>query len=315
MATQKAYRLHSYGGPECIQLDDVPVPTPASSEILVAVGAVSLNPIDWKIREGHVRDVFHIDLPKILGVDFVGTVVALGEGSTSFKIGDRVMAFSDSLEAFAEHIAVPETIVSRVPASLSDIDAASLPIPAVTAWTTLHYAGEVHSGMKILIHGASGVVGAFAVQFAKASGAFVIGTASAKNRGYVMSLGADEFVDYQTEKFEDRAKNIDLVLDYVQIGGSMDTTARSWGTLKPGGAFVTAADPALLGNVPEGFKGFFPRIATNPAALERIAEQVATGHIKSKVARVFPRGELVQAMEMNKSGGVAGRLVVDFKRV
>ena len=315
MNTHKAYRLHSYGGPGCIQLDDVPVPVPGPSQVLVAVSAVGMNPFDWKIREGHVRGQMPLQLPTILGVDFVGTVVALGESTSRLKIGDRVMTMSTSLGAFAEHIAVNEKILARVPAALNDIDAATLPIPALTAWQSLHAAGEVRPGMRILINGASGTVGAFAVQFAKAEGAIVIGTASAKNRDYVMGLGADEFIDYLTETFEDRAKDIDLVLDYVLIGGSGNTTDRSWGVLKPNGAIVTVADPAILGKIPAGYSGFFPTIEADATSLEAIAKQLATGKIKSKVARVFGRSQLVEAMEINKGGGTTGRLIVDFKRI
>ena len=314
MSTHKAYRLHSYGGPECIRLDDVPVPGPGPSQVLVAVSAVGMNPFDWKIREGHVRDHVPLQLPVTLGVDFVGTVAALGETSSRFKPGDRVMTMSTSLGAYAEHIAVDEKILARVPAALGDVDAATLPIPALTAWQTLHTAGEVRPGMRILIQGASGIVGAFAVQFAKAAGAMVIGTASAKNRDYVMGLGADEFIDYQSEKFEDRAEDIDLVLDYVLIGGSENTTDRSWSVLKPDGAIVSVADPTIMGKIPAGFRGFFPTIEADASNLEAIAEQLATGKIKSKVARVFDRSQLVEAMEINKAGGTTGRLIVDFKR-
>lgn len=311
---QKAYRLHSYGGPETISLDDVPVPTPGPSQVLVAVDTVGMNPFDWKIREGYVRDVLPLPLPAILGVDFAGTVVARGEGASRFSIGDRVMTMSTSLGAFAESIAVDEAILARVPATLGDIDAATLPIPALTAWQSLHTAGEPHAGMRILIHGASGIVGAFAVQFAKAAGAEVIGTASGKNRDYVLGLGADGFIDYRTETFEDKVTGVDLVLDYVLVGGDQNTTDRSWSVLKPGGAIVSVADPSIEGKVPAGYRGFFPQIAPDAARLEAIAGDLAAGRIKSKVAQVFPRGELVRAMEINKAGGTTGRLIVDFKQ-
>jgi NADPH:quinone reductase-like Zn-dependent oxidoreductase len=313
MATQQAYRLHSYGGPESIHLDDVPIPAPGVSQVLVAVSAVGMNPFDCKIREGYAKNFMRLELPATMGVDFVGTVAALGEGASRFKIGDRVMTLSTSLGAYAEHIAVDESILARVPDALTDTNAATLPIPALTAWTAVHEAGEPRAGMRVLIHGASGTTGAFAVQFAKAAGAYVIGTASAKNRDYVLSLGADEFIDYQTEKFEDRVKDIDLVLDFVLLGGDMNTTGRSWSVLKPNGAIVSVADPSIKGKIPEGFRGFYPSIQADAARLEEIADQFATGKIKSKVARVFPRGELLEAMEINKAGGTTGRLIVDFK--
>ncbi|WP_342111201.1 NADP-dependent oxidoreductase [Methylobacterium sp. SI9] len=314
MNTQKAYRLHGYGGPEQIRLDDAPIPSPARGEVLVAVSAVGINPFDWKIREGYVRDVMPLQLPATLGVDFVGDVVRLGEAASRFAIGDRVMTMSTRLGAYAETIAVDEMILARVPEALSDIDAATLPIPALTAWQDLHAAGEVQSGMRILIHGASGTVGAFAVQFAKAAGAYVIGTASAKNRDYVLGLGADAVIDYHTERFEDHARDIDLVLDFVLIGGVMDTTSRSWGVLKPGGAIVSASDPAILGNAPDGLRGYFPVIEADAHQLEMIAGLLASGRLTSKVARVFGRNELLKAMDINQGGDTTGRLIVDFKR-
>ena len=311
----KAYRLHAYGGPECIQLDDVPVPKPAKGEVLIAVSKVGMNPFDWKIREGYVKDQMPLKLPTTLGVDFSGTVVALGEGASKFKPGDRVMTMSQALSAFAESIVVDENILARVPVGLDDVSAATLPIPALSAWQSLRTAGEVKPGMKVLIHGASGIVGAFAVQFAKAAGAEVFATASGKNRDYVMGLGADKFINYQTENFEDIAKDIDLVLDYVLIGGDKNTTDRSWSVLKPNGAIVSLSDPTIMGKIPRGLRGFFPQIIPDVSVMEKIAGQLASGAIKSKVAQVFPRAELVNAMEINKAGGTIGRLITDFKQV
>ena len=315
MSMQKAYRLHSYGGPECITFDDVPVPTPGPLQVLVAVSAVGMNPFDWKIREGHVRDHVHLVLPTILGVDFVGSVVALGSGAHRFHVGDRVMTMSTSLGAYAEHIAVDEAILARVPDTLADHDAATLPIPALTAWQVVHTAGELRPETRVLIHGASGTVGAFAIQFAKAEGAYVIGTASAKNRDYVMGLGADEFIDYRAERFEERVSDIDLVFDFVLVGGDRGTTDRSWSVLKPGGAIVTVADPSIVGKIPDGYRGFFPRVEADAARLEAIGALLADGTIKSKVAQVFGRDQLVEAMEINRAGGTTGRLIVDFKRL
>lgn len=225
------------------------------------------------------------------------------------------MTFSQKLGAFAESIVVDESILARVPDSLSDVDAATLPIPTLTAWQTLHAAGDITPGMRILVNGASGIVGAFAVQFAKAAGAKVIGTASGKNREYVTSLGADEFIDYQVEKFEDHVSGIDLIFDSILVGGAQNSTDRSWGVLKPGGAIVSCADPMVPMKAPEGYRGYFPNIVPNVDSLERSAGQLAAGKIKSKIAKVYGRNELIEAMEVNKAGGTTGRLVVDFTRV
>ena len=315
MSTQQAYRLHSYGGPETLHLDDVLIPIPGPKQVLIAISTVGINPFDWKVREGYVRDALPLQLPAVLGIDFAGTVVNLGKGASKFKVGDRVMTISTRLGAFAEYIAVDENILGRVPAELSDVAAATIPIPALTAWQSLNTAGEILPGMRILIHGASGLVGAFAIQFAKQLGAYVIGTASAKNRDFVIGLGADEFCDYTTEKFEKRYSEIDLVLDYILVGGVENTTDRSWEVLKPNGAVVSVADPAITSKIPKGFRGFFPTIEADATQMETVARQIATGTVKSKIAQVFTREELVKAMEINKKGGTTGRLIVNFKRV
>ncbi|QIW96671.1 hypothetical protein AMS68_002189 [Peltaster fructicola] len=314
MAVHKAWRLHSYGGPETFQLDEVPMPNPGKGEILVKIHLAGINPFDWKIREGYVKDAWPLPLPFILGVDFVGTVAGLGAGSSRFKVGDRVMTMSDKLGAFAEHIVVDENILATVPKDLSDEQAASLPMPTLTAWQALHTAGQNKPGQTVLIHGASGICGAFAVQFAKAEGMKVIGTASGKNKGYVLGLGADEFVDYQTDNFENRVKDVDLVLDFVLMGGVSNTTDRSWTILKSDGALVSVADPGVTTKVPAGRKGFFFQTRADVTELENIAQKVLKGEIKSKVGRVFRRDQLVEAMELNKAGGTTGRLLVNFQQ-
>ena len=315
MSSHMAYRLHSYGGPDSVELDDVPIPVARTSQVVVAVRAVGINPFDWKIREGFLKDSLVLDLPATLGVDFVGVVAALGDGVTRFAVGDRVMGMSQTLGAFAEHIAVDEQILAGVPDALTDVDAATLPIPVLTAWQGLHAAGDLHPGMRVLVNGASGITGSMAVQFAKRAGAYVIGVASGKNRDHTIQLGADAFIDYRTESVRDQVTDLDLIFDCVLIGNP-DTTSQSWGVLKRGGAIVSVADPTILDNVPEGYRGFYPHVdATDVATLEDVANQVLDGTIATKVARVFPRAKLVDAMEINKAGGTTGRLVVDFTDV
>ena len=314
MATHKAYRLHGYGGRDNLKLDDVEVPIPGAGHVLVEVSYSAVNPFDWKIREGYVKDEMPLPLPYTLGVDVVGTVKDLGDGAARFKVGDRVMTMSNTLGAFAEHIALDEKVLALIPDELSDVDAATLPIPGMSAWLSLHAAGALPANARVLIHGASGVVGSLAIQLARRAGAYVIGTASAKNRDYVMGLGADEFIDYTTERFEDRVKDIDLVLDYVLIGGADNTTDRSWAVLKPGGAITSIADPSIAGKVPDGYRGYFPFVQPDVAVLEDLGQQLASGKIKTKIAKVFPRGELLDAIDLNQAGGVTGRFVVDFKK-
>jgi len=232
-----------------IQLDEISVPTPGPGQVLVSVKAVGVNTLDWKLREGFLREGFPLPLPAILGVEFAGVVVELGSEVKQSAVGDRVMTLLHGLGAYAEYIVVDESILCPIPEALSDVEAAALPISVQTAWEALLAAGEPRPGMKVLIQGGAGAVGGFAVQFAKSAGAKVIVTASAKNHDYVMALGADEVIDYRTERFEDRVKDVDLVLDFV--GGEI--IDRSWSVLASGGAQVTVNSPDIGAKAPSGF--------------------------------------------------------------
>jgi NADPH:quinone reductase-like Zn-dependent oxidoreductase len=229
------------------------------------------------------------------------------------KVGDRVMTMSTHFGAFAEHIAVDENVLGRLPDNLSDLDAATLPTPSMSAWTALKQAGPIATGAKVLIHGSSGVVGAIATRLAKEAGAYVIGTASPKNRDYVMNLGADECIDYTTERFEGRVKDIDVVLDFVLVAGMGNTVKRSWSVLRQGGKIISLVDPSVL-NVSNGYHGYFPDVSPDAAVLEDFAQQLASGKIKTKTAEVYPRDGLLDAMDASETGGTNGRLLVEFRK-
>jgi NADPH:quinone reductase-like Zn-dependent oxidoreductase len=306
----RAFRLHGYGGPAMIQLDEISVPTPGPGQVLVSVKAVGINSFDWKLREGFLRQAFPLALPAILGVEFAGEIVELGSDVKRFAAGDRVMTLLHGLGAYAEYIAVDESVLCRIPEALSDIEATALPISVQTAWEALLAAGEPLPGMKVLIQGGAGVVGGFAVQFAKSSGATVIVTASAKTRDYVIALGADEVIDYRTERFEDRVKDVDLVLDFV--GG--ETIERSWSVLIAGGAIVTVNSPDIGAKAPSGFRGLFARAQPAPARLAKTAQLVAAGKVRSTIAHVFTLNQLLDAIACNRAGHAPGKIVVDFTR-
>jgi len=306
----KAFRLHGYGGPAMIQLDEISVPTPGPGQVLVSVKAVGINSFDWKLREGFLRQAFPLALPAILGVEFAGEIVELGSDVKRFAAGDRVMTLLHGLGAYAEYIAVDESVLCRIPEALSDIEATALPISVQTAWEALLAAGEPLPGMKVLIQGGAGAVGGFAVQFAKSSGATVIVTAAAKTRDYVIALGADEVIDYRTERFEDRVKDVDLVLDFV--GGEM--IERSWSVLIAGGAIVTVNSPDIGAKAPSGFRGLFARAQPAPARLAKTAQLVAAGKVRSTIAHVFTLNQLLDAIACNRAGHAPGKIVVDFTR-
>src|SRR5256886_1526928 len=239
--TMKAIRIHNYGGPEVLKYEDAPRPQPQAGEVLVRVHAAGVNPIDWKVREGHMKDFWPHKFPLILGWDLSGVVEELGRGASRFEIGDEVYSVPDALcdGSYAEYIVVRESELALKPKSLHHIRAAAVPLAALTAWQSLFDTAQLQPGQRVLIHGGSGGVGHFALQLAKWKGAYVIATASTKNQELLLELGADETIDYTRQRFEDVARNIDIVLD--PIGG--DTQERSWQVLKKGGILLSVVEP------------------------------------------------------------------------
>lgn len=308
MQTNKALRIHAYGGPEVAQLDEIPVPTPGAGQVLIQVGAAGINGLDWKVRDGLVREVFPLELPAVLGIELAGTVVAVGPGAGRFRVGDRAMGAPGGLGTYARFVTIDETKLCLTPASLTDVEAAALPVATVTAWQALRAAGELRPGQKILIHGAAGGVGGFAVQFAKAAGATVFATASGSSRAHVLALGADMVIDRQTERFEDRLAEIDLVLDLV--GG--ETLDRSWSVLSATGAIVSAAAPDIVQRTPAGRRGLWFMNRPDAAVLRQIADAVAAGTVRSTIAETVGFAGLSAAIERNKRGHAPGKIVLDL---
>src|SRR6266436_177428 len=202
--TMKAIRIHNYGGPEVLKYEDAPRPKPQAGEVLVRVHAAGVNPIDWKVREGHMKDFWPHKFPLILGWDLSGVVEELGRGVSRFKIGDEVYSIPDPTRngAYADYIVVRESELALKPNSLHHIRAAAVPLAVLTAWQALFDTAQLQPKQCVLIHGAAGGVGHFAVQLAKWKGAHVIGTASATNHEMLYELGADELIDYTVLKFE-----------------------------------------------------------------------------------------------------------------
>lgn len=244
--TQRAVLIRAYGGAAAAEVAETARPTAGQSQVLVRVRAAGVNGIDWKIREGFVRDAFPLQLPAVLGIELAGVVEALGSGASRFRVGDRVMGPLGGLGAYAEFVAVDEAKLVRTPQGLDDVHAAAVPVAAVAAWQSLHHAGPIAAGQRILIHGAAGGLGGYAVQYAKQAGAEVFATASTAHVEYVRSLGADHVIDYRTERFESVARDIDLVLDYV--GG--EVLDRSWQVLTKDGAIVGTSSPDILARTP-----------------------------------------------------------------
>jgi len=304
----RALVLKQYGGPESAVASTVPAPEAGPNQVLVRVEAAGINGLDWKVREGYVRDVFPLQLPAVLGIELAGVVAAVGPGASRFQVGDRVMGPLGGLGAYAESVAVNESLLCRIPSELSAVQAAALPVASVAAWQSLVTAGPIKSGQRVLIHGAAGALGGFAVQFAKQAGATVFATARGRYAEYVRSLGADQVVDYETQRFDKVVNGIDLVLDYV--GG--DVLDRSWGVLSENGAIVGTTSPDILKRTPAGRRGLWFVNKPDTARLEIIARDVAQGRLRSQVSEVVAFNDLAAAIERNRTQPHQGKAVVDF---
>lgn len=302
----KAIQIHSFGGPEVLRLEDVPVPEPGPNEVLVRIFAAGVNPVDWKIREGHMGN---IPFPSIMGSDFSGEIEAIGPEVTEYRVGEAVFgSVADNSGSYAEFALAPTSQIAEKPTAVDHIQAAGIPVPAMTAWQALFDIGKLRLGQKILIHAAAGGVGSFAVQFAKWKGAYVIATASGPNEPLVRSFGAHEFIDYRTTRFEDVVQDADVILD--TIGG--DTQERSWKALKRGGIMVSTVQP-----IPEklasahGSRGVLVREdAARGDELTQIARLVASGQIKVNIETILPFREARKAQEKSQGGHAHGKIVL-----
>jgi len=271
----------------------------------VRIHAAGVNPLDWKIREGHLGSV---SFPSMVGSDFSGVVEALGSRVSGFRQGDEVFGdVADESGSYAQYATAPVSQVARKPAGLDHVEAAALPIASLTAWQALFDKADLKAGQKILIHAAAGGVGSVAVQLAKWKGAFVIGTASAHNLEHVRSLGADEVIDYSATRFEDVVRDVDVVLD--TIGGN--TQERSWAVLKKGGILVSLVQPPSPEKKANGARGEFMRADLARAdELARMAELVVNGKLKVNVETILPLHEAAKAQELSQRGHTRGKIVL-----
>jgi NADPH:quinone reductase-like Zn-dependent oxidoreductase len=309
MLTMRAVRIHRYGGPEVLSYEEAPAPQPAAGEVRVRVHAAGVNPVDWKIREGWLKDRLNHTLPLILGWDISGEVEAVGADVTRFKIGDPVFSRPDISRdgAYAQYIAIRESELAFKPRSLDHVHAAGVPLAALTAWQALFDAARLESGQTVLVHAAAGGVGSFAVQLANWIGARVIGTASARNREFVLGLGADEVVDYRSTPFEQAVRDVDVVFD--TLGG--DVQRRSWQVLKPGGVLVSILEvPSEAEAQTHKARGAYVFVRPNALQLAEIASLIDTGTLFSPVETVLPLTEVRAAHELSQSGHARGKIVL-----
>jgi len=305
----RAIVVHQYGGPEVLKLEGIPQPEPKEDEVLVRVIAAGVNPVDSAARSQKFGQFLHIKLPAIPGYDVAGIVEKAGAKITKFKPGDPIYAYIalDKGGGYAQYAVATEKEAAAKPQSLTYVEAAAVPLVAETAWQALIDAAKLNAGQTVLIHGGSGGVGSFAIQIAKARGAKVIATASTANQDLLKQLGADVAIDYTKQKFEDVAKDVDVVLDSV----GKDTLARSYGVVKKGGFIVSIVgrpDPAELEK--HGIRGASISVEPNSSELAEIGRLIDEKKIKVIVSQTFPLAESAKAQEQIATHHTRGKIVL-----
>jgi NADPH:quinone reductase-like Zn-dependent oxidoreductase len=310
----KAIVLTGFGGVENLVFRDIPTPVPADGEVLVEVKAISTNPVDAKTRAGKgAANQLKDENPIILGWDISGVVTE--SKSSLFKAGDEVFGmvnFPGHGRAYAEYVAAPADQLTIKPGAISHAEAAAASLAALTAWQALTTHGHVQAGQRVLVHAASGGVGHFAVQIAKELGAYVIGTSSAENKEFVLSLGADEHIDYKAQPLAQATHDIDFVLD--TIGG--DTIDHSLKVMKPGGLIISipsgrneeVSDKATA----KGMNGRVMRVQSNGADMKQLADLLENGRLKAHVSQHYSFDEIKEAHLQQESGHTVGKLVVEL---
>ncbi|MFF5205840.1 NADP-dependent oxidoreductase [Streptosporangium sp. NPDC000396] len=306
----RAIGQDSFGGPEVLKVVEADRPEPGISEVLIRVHAAGVNPTDWWHRAtGGLLG----DSPVRLGWDVSGVVEAVGLGVTMFKPGDEVFGMPRLPQAagtYAEYVTSPARHLARKPAGISHVEAAALPVAALTAWQSLVDTADVRPGRRVLIHAAAGGVGHLAVQIAKARGAYVIGTARSAKRDFVRGLGADEVIDYTQVDFASAVGDVDIVID--TIGG--DYGPRSLRTLRPGGIVVSLASPAeahLASKAQElGVRAGFMIVEPDHAGMKAIAALVEAGQLRAEIDTVLPLEQAAKAHEIGEAGRTTGKIVL-----
>ena len=316
----KAARIHAFGGPEVLQIEEVDRPVPAADEILIKVHASGVNPVDWAVREGG-NDALraYLTLPLTLGWDAAGVVEELGSEVTGFQVGDAVYGEPNfpGDGSYAEYCAAKASQFALKPQSLSFSEAAGVPLAGLTAWTALFEHGQLQAGQRVLIQGASGGGGSFAVQFAKAKGAYVIGTASAGNLDYVRQLGADEALDYRSQKVEDLAHDLDLVLEASPLRDNAERV-KAISVLKKGGTFVTVNldhpfdDAVRAALARQQVTGALSNNQPRQEWLQEIAQLIDAGQVKVTISRVYPLAQVADAHRESQTWHVQGKLVLQI---
>lgn len=310
----KSIVIEQYGGKEQLKEMELKKPNINENQVLIEMYATSVNPIDWKIREGYLKDLIPFKFPLTLGWDAAGVIVEKGANVQGFKVGDRVFARPATTEngTYAEYVATEENLLAKIPDNISFEEAASIPLTAETAWQCLVEKGNLKSGQKVLIHAGAGGVGSTAIQIAKSLGAYVATTGSGKNEEFLKSLGADKVINYEKQSFEKELNDYDLVLD--TMGGEIQN--KSYKILKQGGKLVTLInqpDEKLAESF--GVTSVFHMLVPNGEHLREIAKLLKAGKIKPNVGHVyeFSAAGLQAAHGLSETHHAKGKIVIKIK--
>ncbi len=306
----KAVRFHEYGDVSVLRYEEAERPRPGAGEVLVKVAATAFNPVDTWFRSGIIRQIFPVSLPHTPGLDLAGTVVELGDGVSVPPVGQAVAGFLPMTGpgAAAEFATAPAAILVPVPAGIPLASAAAIPVPALTAWQALFEHGDLRSGQRVLVNGAGGGVGGFAVQLASQAGGYVIATASPRSAATVRCHGADEIIDYTAVKISDAVRDrVDLVINLV--AGSREDTETLLGVTRTGGTLVSATSPG--GGFPDGkVRVVFFSVRSDPAQLAQIIQRVAAGKLRLDISDRRPLADTRLIHEQSEAGAIRGRVLL-----
>lgn len=304
--TMQAVIINDYGDNQVVRLESVALPQPRAGEVRIRIHAAGVNPVDWKIRDGAGRRL-GMTLPVHLGSEIAGTIDQLGADVGNFQVGDAVYGIV-AAGGFAEYVIARAGDIAARPASLDFVQAAALPLGALTSWQALFEVAGLARGQRLFVTNASGGVGALAVQLAKSIGAHVTAMASAKNEAHVRNLGVDAFIAHDRQIFEQAAHDMDVVFDTV--GG--DIFQRAGPTLRPGGWLVTAV--AFPTDEARQYGVRVARVACRPdaAQLGAIGGLADAGRLKARVGAVLPLAEVRQALELVQRGNTGGKVVLQL---
>jgi NADPH:quinone reductase-like Zn-dependent oxidoreductase len=310
----KAIVIEEYGDKNVLVEKELETPKISENQVLVEMHATSINPIDWKVREGYLKDMLPFEFPIILGWDAAGVITETGSNVTDFKAGDRVFTrpATTNRGTYAEYLAVDSNLLAKMPEEMSFEEAASIPLAGLTAWQCLVDFGNIQQGDKVLIHAGAGGVGIFAIQIAKSFGAYVATTASENNIDFLTSLGADEVINYKEKDFSEELTGFDLVLD--SMGGEIQS--KSYKVLKENGKLVSIVQPpneeeAASFNAKAGFVWLEP----NGEQLQKLADLYVEGKVKPVIGKTFDFSEqsLKDAHDLSATHHARGKIVIRIK--